>query len=102
MPILENVKLAEEQAEKLREDARNEVELLLIDTKNKANEEALKKISEAKAKAKELEEKCLDEMNTLAEKNEKRINEAKEKLSNLAKLNFEVGVNYILKRVVER
>lgn len=100
MPILENIKTAEEKAEKIKEEARKEVDELLHNTRKKATEEANKIIDSAKAEAQKNDQATLESMKSLEEDNLKEIDQKKNELTRLAMKNQEVGVNFILKRVV--
>lgn len=101
MPILENIKAAEEKAEKLRQDAHKEVEDLLVRTRNKAKEQAIKIVADAKKEALKNDQATLDLMNKLEKENLEKIEKEKKALDKLAQQNQEVGVKYILRRVVE-
>lgn len=101
MPILENIKVAEAEAERLRQNAHKEVEELRAKSKIEAEEEAAKIVLEANKTIELNNQQTLVLIDKLEKENLDKINKEKITLEKQAKKNQEVGVNYILKQVVE-
>lgn len=101
MPILENIKVAEAEAEKLRQNAHKEAEDLRVKTKKAAEEEAARIALEADKKIESDNQQTLALIDKLEKENLDTIIKHKAALEAQAKKNQEVGVNYILKQVVE-
>lgn len=101
MPILQNIQIAEAEAEKLRQNAHTEVEELKQRTKKEAEEEAIRIAKEVEEKIKANNQNTLKLIDKLEKENFDNISKTKATLELLAKKNQEIGVNYILKKVFE-
>lgn len=101
MPILQNIKVAEQEAETIRQNAQKEAEEL----KEVARIDAENAAREIEAKANETIKLNNQETLNLIEKLEKDtlgdISKKLDSLEKLANINQEVGVNYILKQVTK-
>jgi len=101
MPILQNIQIAEQEAEKLRQDAHMEVELLRQQTRLEAENEVKNISNDVSQTIKLNNQNTLNLIDKLEKNYLEKINKEKTVLEKLAKKNQDLGVNYILKQVNE-
>ena len=101
MPILQNIQVAEQEAETLRLNAQKEVEELKEVARNEAEAEASQILAEANNTVKLNNQETLNLIEKLEKETFEYISKEQDFLIQKAKANQEVGVNYILKQVIE-
>lgn len=99
--ILNNIKIAEAEAEALREKAREEANDLISKTREKAKKEALKIVDDAKAVAEKERGNTNKLIISLEKDAEVKIRNNNDSLAKLAKEKNKQAIDYILKQVVE-